>query len=253
MAAANGEPDANLLCKVKTFAFAMLDAAVPEQQTGDYRILEVALCAVKCSMDCGYIDLSQRVIERAAVRLDVLGKSTSDSDGARLQAVTTGYYMCRICLSCLLDRPDIADHLFLKVPATRIKEDQDVFVELCYKVGKLGLAKGQYGLAVKWLQRALAAIEFPIYNEGVDGNMKEKRFLLLHALVRGYLNFDLVDAREYLSKALECMEGEHGAAFPMAVFRLELMKREGFAAQDLFQVVQTAIQSVKINGETLKM
>lgn len=53
---------------VKALAFAMLDAAVPEQQTGtvtvegkkqfiglfkilgDYRMLEVALCTVKCSI-----------------------------------------------------------------------------------------------------------------------------------------------------------------------------------------------------------
>lgn len=62
-----------------------------------------------------------------------------------------------------------------------------MFVDLCYKVGKLGLASGQYGLAVKWLQRALAAIEPSICKEEVELAAKEKKFLMLHALGKDIL------------------------------------------------------------------
>lgn len=55
-------------------------------------------------------------------------------------------------------------------------------MDLCYKVGKLGLVNCQYGLAVKWLQRALEAIEISICNEEVQLAAKGKRFLILHAL-----------------------------------------------------------------------
>lgn len=59
-----------------------------------------------------------------------------------------------------------------------------MFVDSGYKIGKLGLASGQYGLAVKWLQRALEAIELSISNREVKLAVKEERFLILHALGR---------------------------------------------------------------------
>ena len=94
-------------------------------------------------------------------------------------------------------RSDITDPLFSEVTTTRIKEDQAMFVDSGYKIGKLGLASGQYGLAVKWLQRALEAVELSISNGEVE-SVKEKRFLILHALGRENFPYSLMGNRFYL-------------------------------------------------------
>lgn len=46
----------------------------------------------------GLIELSQKIIEIVAVRLDRLDRSTDSSDKAQITSATVGYYMVRVHL-----------------------------------------------------------------------------------------------------------------------------------------------------------
>jgi hypothetical protein len=49
------------------------------------------------------LELSQEIIEIAAIRLDRLVRSENDSDKVQIQSVSTEYYLVRVYLVCMKD------------------------------------------------------------------------------------------------------------------------------------------------------
>ncbi|RAK97223.1 uncharacterized protein BO80DRAFT_496447 [Aspergillus ibericus CBS 121593] len=192
-----------LLCKgtVKAFAFAMLEYAAPNNSQGCYRALEIAFKMASTCIDSGCLDLSQKIIETAAVRLDRLQKSDTDGNEAKLQQYTVEYYMLRVYLSWFQERLDIADHLFSKIPASNNEKGQEHVMDICYKIGNSALLRKQYDVSAKWLGRALNAF-------------------------RASLHLDTHESKDYLSKALDALKAGYDGLFPVKVIELEVLSRE---------------------------
>ncbi|GLA71225.1 hypothetical protein AtubIFM55763_001594 [Aspergillus tubingensis] len=126
---------------VKAFAYAMLEYAAPYRGTGSNRALEAAFSMASTCIDNGCPDLSQRIIETAAVRLDKLEKSESDVEGSKLQQYTIEYYMLRVYLAWLQGRLDIAEHLFSKIPVSDNGRGHKRVMDICYKIGSCALSR----------------------------------------------------------------------------------------------------------------
>lgn len=56
-------------------------------------------------------------------------------------------------------RPDIADHLFTKVPLKATINNRSTIVEECLSIGRMALEAGQYDTSIKWLEAALGQLQ----------------------------------------------------------------------------------------------
>ncbi|RAL17745.1 uncharacterized protein BO97DRAFT_13817 [Aspergillus homomorphus CBS 101889] len=175
-----------LLCKVKALAWAMLDVAVPDRSLGSFGVLDAAFKLVKACTENDCIAISLKVIEAVAIRLDALEHSEADVDRARLHRCNVQYYMLRVHLAWLQGRPDIADHLYLRVPES--STGNHCVLDVCFKVGSSALSGGQHGIAAKWLERGWKQCNLLIHADGeCDVALNDKELLVLHALGGGIL------------------------------------------------------------------
>ncbi|KNG84376.1 hypothetical protein ANOM_006848 [Aspergillus nomiae NRRL 13137] len=173
----------------------------------------------------GIIELSQKIVEIVAVRLDRLERSTDSSDKVQLVSATVGYYIVRVHLAWLQGRSDIADHLFSKIPAVATSYDQRRVLELCYKIGNFALVESHYDNAAKWLERALSAWE--LYNGNMAQDVGNDALPILHASIRANLHLESSLAKERLAKALNLVEKKYRHAFAVKALQLEILSREG--------------------------
>ncbi|XRM39166.1 Transcription factor [Aspergillus tubingensis] len=212
---------------VKAFAYAILDYAAPYRGRGSNRALETAFSIVSTCMENGYLDLSQKIIETAAIRLDKLEKSGSDIEDSKFQQYTIEYYMLRVYLAWLQGRLDIAERLFSKIPVSDNGTGQERVMDICYKIGNCALSRKQHDVSVKWLERALRACEL-IRHMGQSPvlSIKNKELMILHASVRAGLRLDTKEPNCFLSKALDALKIHYGGMFPVQVIQLELLGKE---------------------------
>ncbi|KAL4785183.1 meiosis protein SPO22/ZIP4 like-domain-containing protein [Aspergillus varians] len=235
-----------LICKVKALAYAMLDATAPKTGSGNYRSLELAFKVVKACIENGLINLSQKMMESAATRLDLMERSKPDTDMAKFEAFSTEYYMLRIHLAWSQERPDIADHLFSKIPETKTIAQQRVVVGTCYTIGDMALRAGQYDTATIWLGRAVTVCE-PWSGDGSHGiaqRLKDKRLLVLHAYARSNLHFTTAASEGQLRRALDLLRTEYGSSFPVLVFSLEVLSKEDELNEEYFETLQSSIKEM---------
>ncbi|CAK37577.1 uncharacterized protein An02g04380 [Aspergillus niger] len=194
--------DLLLACKVKAFAYAMLDYAAPYQGQGSNRALEAAFSIAMTCIDNDCLSLSQKIIEVAAVRLDKLERYESDVENSKLQQYTIEYYMIRAHLAWLQGRLDIAEHLFSKIPVSDNGRGQERVMDICYKIGNCAISHKQYDVSMKWLERALRAF-------------------------RAGLHLDPEEHSGFLSEALDALKFRYGGMFPVQVIQLEMLDKEG--------------------------
>ncbi|TQB74559.1 hypothetical protein MPDQ_004665 [Monascus purpureus] len=168
------------------------------------------------------LDLGLDTLGTAAARLNALEKSES---GVETQSLATEYYMLRVFLSSLQGRPDIAEHMFSKVAEPKLEEDRKIILEICCNVGTWAMACGQYGMASKWLERAvglngLLGRGFRHASRGLD-----VRLIVLHTLARAYLQVDTTDSWNRLLKILKVLEA-YGGHFAILLLRTEVLSRQ---------------------------
>ncbi|OJK00857.1 hypothetical protein ASPACDRAFT_42358 [Aspergillus aculeatus ATCC 16872] len=87
-----------VLCKVKAFAWAMLDTAVSNRSPGSFRVVETANKLVKSCIEHDCVAISLKVIEAIAMRLDALEHLETDVGEARLRQCSVHYYALRVHL-----------------------------------------------------------------------------------------------------------------------------------------------------------
>ncbi|PTU19492.1 hypothetical protein P175DRAFT_0559047 [Aspergillus ochraceoroseus IBT 24754] len=254
-----------IVCKAKVLAYAMLEAAAPRTCPGNYRVLELSFRIIKlclgtatflwsllfCNPGGVYIltreienkliDVSQKVMESTATRLDMVERSTENTDKLKLASFTTEYYMLRIYLSWSQERPDIANHLYSKIPEITTKEQRRIVADICYRIGSVALSSGQSDIAATWLDRALTVcgLSFHEGSQEVDECWKDERMLTLHAYVRSNLQ-QTGGSETQLRKALDMLKAEYSDCFPALAIFLEILSREDCASQEYIEMrIQT--------------
>ncbi|KAL4867720.1 hypothetical protein BDV12DRAFT_197999 [Aspergillus spectabilis] len=244
------QDDIVLLCKVGALAYAMLEAAAPRTGPGNHRCLELAFKVVKACIEHKLTELSQKMMESVATRLDHMERSKLDIDRVKLEAFTTSYYMLRVYLAWSQDRSDIADHLFSKIPETKTGEQQRAVVDICYTIGDTALTAGQYDTATTWLDRALTACDMCSNNETQETGqiLKDKRLLVLHAYARSNLHLTTAASEDQLRRALDLLRTEYGSSFPVLVFSLEVLNRKDTLDEEYFETLKSSIKEID-NGD----
>ncbi|KAL2872744.1 uncharacterized protein BJX67DRAFT_376535 [Aspergillus lucknowensis] len=246
--------DTVLLCKVKALAYAMLEVAAPKTDAGSYRSLELAFQITKTCIDQKLTDLSQKFMECTATRLDILDKSKSDSSCLKFESFTTEYYMLRIYLAWTQERPDIADHLFSKLPVLRTRQQQDVVLDICYAIGGAALGLGQNETASIWLDRAITACE-SLQEEGQEVNrgLKEKRLLILQAFARANIQLTTASSDGHLQKTLDLLKNEYGKSFCVLVISLAALSNKWTTDEEYFETLRSAIDVMDVSDMNFKL
>ncbi|KAK1139520.1 Transcription factor [Aspergillus melleus] len=243
----NYKRDMKLACKVKSLAYLMIESVASRQGERDFRVLKMALSAAMACAETDQFDLSQRIIETIAVRLDDLEKSITQHEHPQLQSATVEYYMLRTYLSWCRGRPDIADHLFSKIPATHFDKNQGCVLNICYKIGNLALLSHEYHAAVMWLERALKAYEqLNSGSQGPDITVEEKVLLVAYDFARACLHVDNSESKELFNRAIESLRSRHGDVFAVHILQLEMLStEESFNGQKYLQIVQSAFKTME--------
>ncbi|KAL2833000.1 meiosis protein SPO22/ZIP4 like-domain-containing protein [Aspergillus cavernicola] len=254
MRSINGHDDTVLLSRVKALAYAMLDAAAPNTGPGNDRSLRLAFKVTKVCIGHGLVDLSQKMMESAATRLDNLEKSESITHNLDLDSFTTEYYMLRIYLAWSQERPDIADHLFSKIPEIKTKEQQRVVLDICYAIGNLALSSIKYESATMWLDRALTVCESCPHGEGQepDRGLKDKKLLILHVFARANLHLATAASEGQLGRALDLLKAEYGDSFPVVLIQLEVLSKKGAVGEEYLETIKFAIQVMNDDEASVK-
>ncbi|KKK14227.1 hypothetical protein AOCH_000338 [Aspergillus ochraceoroseus] len=224
-----------IVCKAKVLAYAMLEAAAP-----------------RTCPENKLIDVSQKVMESTATRLDMVERSTENTDKLKLASFTTEYYMLRIYLSWSQERPDIANHLYSKIPEITTKEQRRIVADICYRIGSVALSSGQSDIAATWLDRALTVcgLSFHEGSQEVDECWKDERMLTLHAYVRSNLQ-QTGGSETQLRKALDMLKAEYSDCFPALAIFLEILSREDCASQEYIEIL--CIEVLKELFDRLKL
>ncbi|KAL4933468.1 uncharacterized protein BDV17DRAFT_298935 [Aspergillus undulatus] len=246
--------DVVLLCKVKALAYAMLDAAAPMTGPGNYRSLGLAFRVIRVCIEQGILDLSQKMMESAATRLDLMKSSKDDIDAVKSSIFTTEYYMLRIYLAWSQDRLDIADHLFSKLPETDTTEQKIIVMDICYMIGNTALAGGQYEAARTWLSRALDVCEISSNDQAHKETqyLKNKRLSVLHAYARSHLHATTTAPESELAKTVHLMKTEYGNSFPVLAFSLDVLSKDALN-EEYFETLKSSIKELGHGDTNLKM
>ncbi|KAL4876099.1 meiosis protein SPO22/ZIP4 like-domain-containing protein [Aspergillus karnatakaensis] len=249
------QDDILLLCKVSVLAYVMLEAAAPRTGPGNHRCLELAFKVVKACIEHKLLDLSQKMMESAATRLDLLDRSKLDTDKIKREIFTTHYYMLRVYLAWSQGRVDIADHLFSKIPETKTTEQQRAVVDICYSIGNTALTAAQYEVATTWLDRALKVCAPWSDDEPheIGRSLKDKRLLVLHAYARSNLHLTTAAAEDQLRKAIDLLRTEYGGSFPVLVFSLEVLNRKDTLDEEYFETLMSSIKAVEGGDASVKI
>ncbi|KKK26572.1 hypothetical protein ARAM_003000 [Aspergillus rambellii] len=245
-----------IVCKAKVLAYAMLEAAAPRTCPGNYRVLELSFRIIKLCLENKLIDVSRKVMESTATRLDMVERSTENTDKLKLASFTTEYYMLRIYLSWSQERPDIANHLYSKIPEITTKEQRRIVADICYRIGSVALSSGQSDIAATWLDRALTVcgLSFHEGSQEVDECWKDERMLTLHAYVRSNLQ-QTGGSETQLRKALDMLKAEYSDCFPALAIFLEILSREDCASQEpvlCIEVLKELFHRLKLSDSSAK-
>jgi len=156
----------NVVPFLRAYAFLLLDSAGGRrpnnvrQHKSCIRLMKVALKAARVCIEANELSIATDLLKLAAEYEDVLSKGTDDkpekdtelADGLRAQ-----YFAVRMTLSWRQDQMGMAEHMFEKCRQVRKSFTSTIteqLADLLYEIGKAMLAKRDYELATRWLERA---------------------------------------------------------------------------------------------------
>ncbi|KAJ5505097.1 Meiosis specific protein SPO22 [Penicillium fimorum] len=151
--------DVLVLGKVRALAFAVLNMAVLPDLLGSIRALDLALKAARICIMNQQRDIALNILSIAALRLESIQPAHLGLDPTINRTLTTRYNLLRARLAWLQDRVDIAEHFFDKISLPGLSDDEEAVFETCFIIGDSALARRQFEIAVKWLQRANDRLE----------------------------------------------------------------------------------------------
>ncbi|KAL2008732.1 hypothetical protein VTN00DRAFT_6926 [Thermoascus crustaceus] len=137
-------------------------------------------------IDTNQLNLTLKVLESAAMRLDCLERLCHSTNEDLIQALSAEYYMLRVMLSCRQGKLDVSEYLFSKIPRSAVKKDLNLaeqLADLCYDIGKWILSNRKADLAITWLERAAEANMGSSQTlEQPNANGNDMRLVILHAI-----------------------------------------------------------------------
>ncbi|KAJ5363432.1 uncharacterized protein N7496_009145 [Penicillium cataractarum] len=254
--------------RVLAIAVALLDFASPLNPPGHIRVLDLAFEAARVCMgtsapphtltatdeaaDTACLDCALKILKVAAKRLDSLEASVPAIDQAQLSALSAEYYMLRVHLAWQQGRPDIADHLFTKIPLKGATKDHYNVIGECICIGRGALEAGQYDAAIKWLEIALEELQENLDYQGLDSANFELQ--IRHTLACAYMKIGTPDAAEKLEGQIAVLKTKYGENPAVQVLELEIIRREKEPnSAEFFRVLKAIIEKLDWTEEYLNV
>ena len=167
-----------LAVSLRVFAFFLIDTAshASSRRTKDQdqriRNFKIALKACRFCLDKGELELALKVLERCSELISAaeedspivrLSNQTDDSDYRdSMKVLVSEFYLLRMTHAWKSDRLDLAEHFFNKLPGPQLAKSASLAekaADLFGEAGKSLFKKELVEPAIKWLERALTALD----------------------------------------------------------------------------------------------
>jgi hypothetical protein len=151
----------------------------------------------------------------------------------------------------------VAEHLYAKVSLIEHQLDPNTtesLADLLFEMGRELLAKKQFELAVKWLDRAFHVLSSQELDKlSIDAS--ELRTSIIQCSVRALLGLQQQDATQQAHGLVDLLESEVGDKLVILLLRLELLSAssETFDSVAYSTVVQRIIRSVVLTDSNFKL
>ncbi|KAI9681495.1 MAG: hypothetical protein M1817_002779 [Caeruleum heppii] len=254
--------DMQVLCHVRVFAFLLLDSA---QQSGKgtksncMRLLKVALKAAKYCLDQGELPLCLKVLEEAAKYEETASKfphGSSPEDLSVYARLSTEYYIIRTTLAWRQSRLDLADHMFSKASLSDTKLGPglaEALADLVYEIGRGLLAKKQFELAVKWLERSCSILTSQDL-DSLSVEAGELRLSIMHSTVRALVATQTEAARAKARDLMVLLEDDFGDKLAVLLLKVDLIAKDPTSVPyDHFLVLQRMVGIAHLHDSNFKI
>ncbi|KAI4675119.1 uncharacterized protein J4E88_008023 [Alternaria novae-zelandiae] len=242
----------NVVPFLRAYAFLLLDSAGGRgpnnvrQRKSCIRLMKVALKAARVCIEANELIIATDLLKLAAEYEDVLSKGPDDkpekdtelADGLRAQ-----YFAVRMTLSWRQDQMGMAEHMFEKCRQVRksfTSTTTEQLADLLYEIGKALLAKRDYEVATRWLERA-----FDVLGEQdldmLSPEIGELRLSIMQSLVKAYMKTKTPITQEKAWQMVKLMETDFGDKMIVSLLKIELLSE-----------AETMDTSEFYNGELLR-
>lgn len=152
----------------------------------------------------------------------------------------------------------LAEHMFNKSMNSKDIFDHDTTESLSdalYEMGKELLAKKQYTLAVKWLQRAYEVLNSDDLDK-LSANATELRTSIIQTLVKALLETKSNESLQRAQDLVDLLESEIGDKMVVLLLRMELLAEKG---NDVFDglaysgILQRLVRTMSLSTTNLRL
>ncbi|KAI4944815.1 hypothetical protein J4E91_008503 [Alternaria rosae] len=219
---------------LRAFAFLLLDSAGgrgpnnARQRKSCIRLMKVALKAARVCIEANELSIATDLLKLAAEYEGVLSKGTDgrpEKDTELADGLREQYFAVRMTLSWRQDQIGMAEHMFEKckqIGKSFTSAITEQLADLLYEIGKAMLAKRDYEVATRWLERA-----FDVLGEQdldmLTPEIGELRLCIMQSLVKAYMKTKTPIAEEKAWQMVKLMETDFGDKMIVSLLKIELL------------------------------
>ncbi|KAI8294264.1 Transcriptional regulator [Colletotrichum sp. SAR11_240] len=271
-----GEPPTRkrLLLRGRVFAFFMIDIARFWKVAEDARpedwmpladvvhLMRLALKAGKmCLDDCG-AKFANMVFLKASNYSDLLGRLTQTmlgpDDLAECKRLESEYYILRTAMCWKEGNLNVADFMYDKGQPTIQTLDPssaELLTEVLFEIGKDFSKKGDFKMAVKWLERAYDIINSQELDR-LPRDALELRLSVCQAHIHALLGMNTSEASQKAHDLVSYVEQEIGEQPVVLLLRLELLQKapaEVFDVEAYADILKLMVQRFNFSEAHFKL
>ncbi|KAI8218718.1 hypothetical protein K4K54_010127 [Colletotrichum sp. SAR 10_86] len=271
-----GEPPTRkkLLLRARVFAFLMIDIARFWKVAEDARpedwmpladvvhLMRLALKAGRmCLDDCG-AKFANMVFLKASNYSDLLGRLTQTmlgpDDLAECKRLESEYYILRTAMCWKEGNLNVADFMYDKGQPTIQTLDPgsaELLTEVLFEIGEDFSKKGDFKMAVKWLERAYDIINSQELDR-LPRDALELRLSVCQAHIHALLGMNTPEASQKAHDLVSYVEQEVGEQPVVLLLRLELLQKapaEVFDVEAYADILKLMVQRFNFSEAHFKL
>ncbi|KUJ18222.1 SPO22-domain-containing protein [Mollisia scopiformis] len=253
-----------ILLVARVYAFLLLDGAFQSGKSdpGNLpRLMKSGLKAGKTCLDRKQSDLAVKVLEKVA-GYETLLKSprpaAGQEDGESFNNLIAEYYVLRTALAWHKGQFPIAETMYQKsISSQHLFDPQtaESLADVIYEMGKDQLAKKDYPLASKWLDRSYKFLNLQELDKlSIDAN--ELRISIIESLIKALLGLQSPESYEQARNLVILLETELGDKLIVLLLKLDLLSAptpEPFDSASYSDVLQRMTRTMYLNDSNFRL
>ncbi|KAK2625835.1 hypothetical protein QTJ16_005147 [Diplocarpon rosae] len=220
-----------VLLLARVYAFLVIDCAhVGGRSAADNlaRIMRAGIKAGKSCLERKEFQLAVKVLGKVSeheAAMNTLIAEMKKEERKICEGLVAEYYVLRTALAWYQSQFDMADHMFGKSISAKqffTPSTAESLSDILYEIGKGLLAKQQYPMAVKWLERAGEVLEGQELDR-LSMDATELRTSILQSLTKALLGLKDAEATERARGIIDLLQNQVGDKLVVLLLRLELL------------------------------